>query len=206
MAIGDVYQARVRYRSAYNVEAENVFFYIGTGDGLSNSLAQAMADDIVPVMDNLLPLDWNFYRIEVQSLFDPTDFFGLDIDLDGIQTVETTAPYTAINFTLRVPTRSIRPGSKRIGPVPEDVVTNGIIDDEDYLVLVEAMRSVMEDTIEPTGATGDTYDPVVVKRVKFTEDGKVKYRLPASFGEAVYANVTGVVVNSILSHQTSRQR
>lgn len=206
MALGDIYQLRDKYHTTYGVEMENVYFFIGTGDGLALDLAQAFSDDWLVEIAELQPADVTHYALIVQSLFDPTDFVEFSTDQDGLWPVEASTPFSAMNFTQRLATRAIRAGHKRIGPVPEDAAQNGVIIDNDYAAQLLVVANLLNDVIEPNATPSATFQPVVVKRIKFTEDGKTKYRLPVDFGEAEFAPVINAVVGNRVSHQVSRER
>jgi len=206
MALGDIYAVKDFHRAAYATEFLNVYFYQGIGTGLAAGLADAYVSAILPLILPLQPIDITHYKIDVASLFDLSDFSTLTISEVGTVAVETSAPYTAVNFALRLPTRAIRPGSKRIGPVPETATQNGVITLASYLTSLEALRAELDDIISDPDDLLATYSPVVVKRIKFIEDGKVKYRLPTTSAEAVFANVIGATLNVLTSHQVSRER
>jgi hypothetical protein len=206
VAIGDIYLLRDKQRALYGTEIENTYFYRGTGTGLSIQLAEAFEDVMLPAICALQPTDYVHYALVVQSLFDPTDFYTNNISQLGTWQVETSAPYTAVNFTLRTPTRAIRPGSKRVGPVPENAVQNGVLIDPTYLANVDALRGLLDNTIAPTAAPTATFEPIVVKRIRVGTPPNATYRLPTSFGEAVFAPVTNVFTTTLISHQVSRQR
>lgn len=206
MAVGDIYMLKDKHRATWGTEFLNTYFYIGSGDGLALNLAQAFADEIVADIADLQQTDITHYELEALSLFDPTDFGVVAIDVDGTQTTETSAPFTAINFSLRLPTRAIKAGSKRIGPVPEDVVVNGVVTDSAYITLLQSVVADLDNQISPTGEPSKTFDPVVVKRIVEGTPPNVSYRLPTSFGEAVYAPVIAALVNLNVSHQVTRKR
>lgn len=206
MALGDIYMLTDKYNGSNLPSASNVYFYIGTGDGLAPDLYEAFIDDVLPQIAAMQPADIEHIEIAVQSLFDPTDFTVQTISAPGTWPVEANAQFTAVSFGLRLPTRAIRPGSKRIGPVPEDAATSSAITDVDYLTAVNAVRGKLDDTIQPNANISRTFDPVVVKRVREVDlAGKVTYRLPTDFGEAVWSNITAVTVDLFVSHQDSRR-
>lgn len=206
MALGDTYLLRSRQRTTYGVELENVYFYRGTGVGLALNLCQAFADDITPLVAALQPVDVTHYLLEAGSLFDLTDFGSLAISVAGTILNETSAPFTAVNFTLRVPTRAIRPGSKRIGPVPESVIQNGVINDAPYILSVGALVLALDDVIEPSANPAQSFEPVLVKRILIPGSDPKRYRLPATIAEATISPVTQVAFSNIVSHQVSRER
>lgn len=206
MAIGDIYMLSDRHKASWGTEMLNVYFYIGSGDGLALDLCQGFADEILGDIAATQTIDINHYLLEAISLFDPTDFGILSVDVDGTQATETSAPFLATNFSFQLPTRAIRKGSKRIGPIPENVVVNGVITDATYIGLLNALTVDFALPTAPTAQPSRTFDPVVVKRVIEGTPPDVTYRLPVSFGEAEYANVVGVTVNLNASHQTSRKR
>ncbi len=208
MSIGDVYMLKDKHIATWGTNYLNVYFYQGVGDGLALNLCEAFRDDILSQVAAIQPIDINHFELEAVSLFDPTDFGILSVDVDGTQTTETSAPFLAVNFSFQLPTRAIKKGSKRIGPVPEDVTQNGVIIDEDYISLLNSLTAVFNDVIEPDTEISQAFQPVVVKRIfePATEEHPDRYRLPVSFGEAEFANVIGCTVNLFTSHQTSRRR
>jgi len=112
--------------------------------------------------------------------------------------------HDAINFTLRVDTRAVRPGSKRLAGLGEDAVVNGVVTDAGYIAALEALRLELE---TPQVGALDTYLPIVVKRVLRPPDvdhEHERYTLPETDGELVIGNVTSALVNLRVSHQTSR--
>jgi len=205
MALGDVYMVKDKHHSAQGVEYLNTYFYQGTGAGISLGLANYFEAGLIPAVADLQATDINHYEVEVLSLFDPTDYAIVSIDVDGTWTVETSAPFLAIGFTLAVPTRAIKKGSKRIGPVPEDAVVNGVITDAGYIALIEIVRAAMGAIAADPGDITATYQPVVVKRVREGTPGDYTYRLPVSFGEAEFANVTATLVSLNVTSQVSRK-
>lgn len=206
MAIGDIFMLTDKYQGSNLPSASNVYFYIGTGDGLSLDLYEAFIEDMLPDIAAMQPNDIDHVEIAVQSLFDPTDFTVQTILAPGTWAVEANAQFTAVSFGLRLPTRAIRPGSKRIGPVPEDAAVSSAITSVPYLAAVNVVRASLGSTIEPAANPSRTFDPVVVKRIKETSpSGVVSYRLPTSFGEATYAPITAVTVDLFVSHQDSRR-
>lgn len=204
--IGDIYMVTDKHRATWGTEMVNNYFYLGNGDGIAPDLGQAFVDNMLTPIAAIQPIDINHYQVDVISLFDPTDYASSGVDVDGVQTTETSAPFLAVNYTLVTNTRAIRKGSKRIGPVPEDVIVNGVITDATYISDLETLRLLMNDIIQPTGEPTKTFSQVVVKRVREGTGPNYTYRLPVSWGEAEYSPVLTALVNLTVSHQVSRKR
>lgn len=207
MALANIYQLTDVQRAPNGELVENVYFYNNSGlDGSAEGCAAAFVATLLPGIFALQSDQFDHTLISVKSLGDFSDFAELALaGVDGAVAADCLPAFNALNFTLRSTTRSIRPGSKRYGGMPDlqAYYNNGVIVDEGQLSRIETLRNNL------TGAISDgavDYFHVLVKRIPVpaTEDHKAYYRLPESDGELVTADVVTVLVNTTLSHQTSR--
>jgi len=210
--IGDIYQVKDFQVTAAGVNLLNTYFYQGTGDGIAGDMGQAFVDAILPLVLETQPTDITHFKLEVASLFDPTDFAVSNPAADGVWAVGALTPFTALNYTLFIPTRAIKKGSKRIGTVPEDASLDGVVNNATYIDAVNDIVFILSQTINPIADVSKTFTPVVVQRVKeeIVQDpplnpARFSYRLPVSFGEAVFANVTSVTVDLNVTSQVTRK-
>lgn len=113
--------------------------------------------------------------------------------------------HDAVNFTLRTNTRAVRPGKKRISGFVESKQSKGMIVDATFISALNTLRVQLATPSE--GGSGAVYTPVIIKRVKETDEetGEVTYRLPATEGELVYGVVQTALVNLQVTTQRSRR-
>lgn len=139
------------------------------------------------------------------NLGDLGDFHELSLTGAGASVGEDTMPlHDCINFTKRLDTRAVKPGSMRVSGIPTIYTTEGMIIGETYTGQVNALRAALDDNVTISAET-EEYAPIVVKRVPYvTSGGKDAYRLPESDLELVYGNVIAVLVNMKVSHQSTR--
>lgn len=188
-------------------DMSNVFFYrASTGTGTAQELLDAFTTDVLPAVNAIQENDVIDNRLlQVQHLFDLEDFVDDSITGGGVRAGGGSMPsFVAVNYTLRLNTRAVRPGKKRFSGIGEDYVTQGVIVDATYLGFIQALKGVLGDDIVGASAT---YRPCVVKRifVPATEDTKEHYRLPEDVGELVYGDVQTVLVNTTVTTQNSRK-
>jgi len=188
----------------------NVFFYHSEVSGVSASnLAGAFSEDMMVKINDLQCDDVTNVLIRVLSLQDLADFHEAAMAGAGANTSSEPMPqHDALNFTLRVNTRAVKPGSKRISGIPESAQAGGFITVGSYITQMNALRTALYTPVVGTSTPTLIYDPVVIKRIKEVEtiDGKevITYRLPGIGDEVVYGTVTTALINTRISHQTSR--
>lgn len=208
MPLNTIYQ--VRARQLYGVGGkpmDTVWFFdhtAGTDRAADLAVAWGLArGDLI----NALQTDYiRNLSIDVINLGDLSDFASLPWTGGGLINDDTMPPYAAYGFTMKLDTRAVRKGSKRIGGVPEAAATDGVIDNVTVLPLIEDLRLAMQQEIVDAG---DTWLPVVVKRVKEPVVGTVPqqytYRLPTTDAELVVGEVVVVLTTTNLTHQVSRE-
>lgn len=181
------------------------FFFSDDPAATAEDLTLAFNNDIVTAMQNLQSEQFFHTNIRAANLGDPADFYDRTlVDANGTQAADCQPAYVALNYTLRAATRAVRPGSKRIGGMPDisTAFTNGVAVNSFFLADAETLRAAM---VTPITAAGAEYQNVIVKRIPYvTEEGNDAYRLPQTSVEAQYFNVVAALFNNRLSHQVSR--
>jgi len=209
MALNDVFMLTLRQRFGDGGELLlNNFFYISP-DAPANAavLIDGFTDTggMLELINDTQSIVIKNDGIRVINLGNLTDFEDRPASGAGaISSGECLPPFAAINYTLKVNTRAVRPGSKRIAGVAESVQAHGLVTDSGMITAIGALEIALADVVVEAGAT---FTPIVVKRVGLPTPGTppyTSYRLPESDGELVYGLVTAAVVNLRVSHQVSR--
>lgn len=206
MALSDCYMLR-DIQHFNGEEILNVFFY---QDLLLASTAQNVVEayvaGVLPKVKAMQQQSFYHDKIDCVNLSDASNFYEFVLHDGGGQTGEALPPFNAVTFGLRLNSRALRPGSKRIAGVPESANNGGVITDGTYLALMEAYRIQMKSIL--LSGILETFQPIVVKRVLYTvpdsSPAREAYRLPENDGEFVFGNVIECVTTARVSHQTSR--
>lgn len=185
---------------------ENVFFYDHTaGDGVAIQLAQAFEANILPNITNLQCDLVKNVSLDVINMGNFGDFISWPLTGQGEYAAEALPPHSALNFTMKLNTRAVRKGSKRISGIPETVQINGVVTLAGYIARIETFRVLLDDELV---TTEDTWLPVVIKRVKEPVAGTVPvqytYRLPETNAELVVGQIVTATTTLNISHQVSR--
>ena len=207
MALNDIYQLTLK-QTLFGRNIENVFFYERTAPtGTAAVLVDSWIEFILPNILDIQTSSVQNVSISAINLGDLADFVDVPDDTEGnYGEVDTLPAFNAVGYSLRLNTRAVRPGSKRFAGVPEEASLNGVLVLPGYLTVVEALRQTL---LEPAGVVGDTYNPIVVKRVKEEVVGtvppKYTYRLPTTGDPLVVGEVVNVLTNRNVTSQTSRK-
>ena len=206
MALVDIFVLDFKQRFG-SEEIHNIFTFDRLEDGSAPiDLIEAFVEDVVPAINFLQTDDIQNVSATAYSLGDD-DLIDERVVEGGGGSVQDMLPlFNALNFTLKPTTRAIRPGSKRISGIPENVSTNGTITDVDYIAGMEDLRDVFGTNISNDDTNFWAF--VVVKRVKYVPDPErpdhFAYRFPETDLELVYAPLRAVLTNTKVSHQVSR--
>lgn len=206
MALSDCYVLR-DFQTYENEQLMNVYFY---QDLLLASTAENVVDsyeaDMLPKVAAIQTSNLVHVKIDAVNMADPSNFFEHVIATAGTTTSDPLPSHDAINFTLRLNSRALRPGSKRYSGVAEEYTTKNFVTNSGYIALLETLR-IQQHTILLSGVL-ETFQPIVVKRVAYhpegTPEGHIAYRLPETDEEFVFGNVIDALVNLKVSHQVSR--
>jgi len=208
MPLNKIYQLRLIAHMEDQV-IENIFSFDHVlGDGISTNLAldfeAQWLDAIRQVQSDAIVYD----GITVYNMGDFGDFVNLPlIDQGAIVGAQPLPSFAAIGFSLKLNTRAVRPGSKRIAGIPETYTLGNVITNAAYIADIELLR--LKFSASMVGA-GDTWQPIVIKRVKTPVVGtvplKYNYRLPEVDADLVYGNVVVAVTSNDISSQVSRKK
>jgi hypothetical protein len=206
VALSDCYMLK-DFQTLDNETILNVYFY---QDLLLASIAQNVAESwIADVLPKVIAMQSNTLtheRVEVVNLDDPSNFYEVATGDTGVGTTAALPSHDAINYSLRLNSRALRPGSKRYAGLSEDATVGNFFTAAPFLVAAETLR-VQQYTILLSGIL-ETFQPIVVKRVKYNPDPgdltHFAYRLPENDAEFVFGNVVNALTNTRVSHQVSR--
>lgn len=208
VGLASIYKVVDNQRFPGGEVVQNVYFYSAEdGDGSAEDLSLAFNNDMLTgIIRAAQANQFEHTSVEAQSLGDFADFYTRVLTgAVGGWTSDCLSPFTAVNFTLRTASREVRPGSKRIGGLPDStsLYTNGQVTESEQLSNLEDIRLAMAGVITAAGAE---YTPIIIKRIFVPAGGDhgPYYRLPETDGELVYFPVSVALVNPILTHQTSR--
>lgn len=211
MAINDIYEVtHVQEHEDTGERIMNKWFFVGTDTGstaadLYNAFCQT--NSYLERVHELQSRVINDVEVRVINLFSLTDFFIGDPNGQGAIADDNMLPlHDALSITLKLNTRGVRPGSKRISGIVEADQNKGIITGTAYIT---ALNSTLAFLASPLVSEDDpTYDLVVVKRIEYTvpdsDPPRTAWRLPANAGEADYGTVIAAIANLRVSHQISR--
>lgn len=208
MPLSSIYQVRARQTwQSGGKPLENVFFFEHTaGTGLAADLATSFGTAHGAAINAMQVNIVRNYSIDVINLGNLGDFDSLPWLGGGALGGEALPPHSAVSYTMKVNTRAVRKGSKRISGIPESAQAAGVIIDSGYYDLVEALRLVLKQELV---SADDTWLPIIVKRVKEPVVGTVPlqytYRLPATDAELVTGEVVTVLTTHNIGHQVSRE-
>lgn len=208
MALDTIYQ--VRARQTWGVggkELETVWFYDRTaGVGNAADMAENWGTSIGALMNDLQCSVVRNYSIDVINLGDLGDFASVPWIGGGLGVEQSHPPFVSVGYTMKVNTRAVRKGSKRISGIPESADTDGVITAAPYKAAMESLRIAMQQEIVDES---NTWLPVVVKRIKEPVVGTVPqqytYRLPTVGDPLVLGEVVVVLTSFNLTHQVSRE-
>lgn len=204
--LGNLYQV-THFQSLEGGESiSNVYFFdknnpVATAEDLADSFFEELLPTILACQSSKIVTE----RVQVINIGVLEDFVeNVYSSIEGAWVTGGCLPiHSAINFSLRPNTRSVRPGSKRLSGIPETAQEAGIVNDPDYIANLEGFRVQVALALS-MGASPNVFDPVIVKRVRVGSPGSYTYRLPETDLEYTFAYVTAALLNLHVSHQVSR--
>lgn len=209
MSLADIYQLTLTQSLGTGGERVQMGFYFAKGLGATDA-AQLNTDFLADgaYLAHIHAVQSDFIKdVEIRTinLGDLADFDVRPLTGAGADGSDMLPPHNAVNFSLKLDTRAVRPGARRLVGLTEADQTQGRIT---LAAAITALNVIGNDwaTALPFGGAS-SYIPVVVKRIKVvtTDDPpRTFYRLPTTDGELVAAHVTAVLVNLKISHQVSR--
>lgn len=207
MALDTLYQ--LTFKQLYqNQLIENVFFYDHiAGDGVAQDLANDWISVVMPLIQALEVNSMSIFETAVINLGDLADFWTEAQTVTGLYGATDPLPsFNALGYTLKLDTRAVAKGSKRICGVPEEVTTKNAVTSSGYLASMELLRLQLQANIV---VSPNTWQPVVIKRVKTAVTGTVPlrytYRLPTIGETPVVGHVVTALTSPFLTSQVSRK-
>lgn len=202
---GKLYQVKL-IQQLHGEEILNVFFYGNLeNDGTAQDLALTFDVAGLAVLNNIQTADLQYKFVEVENLFDESDFHVEGVQSLGLVVGQTYPSVVALNFTLRPSSRAVRPGSKRFAGIGESAGSGNTVNDPSYLSAIENVRVFLSQVLNGVGGLDADYVPSIVKRIPYTTpQGNPAYRLPETAAEADVFTVTTALFKNTFSHQTTR--
>jgi len=187
---------------------QNVYFYDHVaGTGTSDTIGEMFIDNVQDVINAIQTEYVTNLGLDVVNMGITTDFSIFSLVGAGDYTGDNLPPQDAVSYTFKSGDRAIRPGGKRYVGVPETVQNVGVIADETYLDKMETLRDLLGNNLI---LGGDTFQPVIVKRIKEEVVGTVPlqytYRLPTTGDTFLSTNILSVLVSKAVSSQVSRKK
>lgn len=216
MEAGDVIQIKsVAITPNIGDEMINIYFYrLDSGTPLMDDIIGAFILKPLLAIRGMQTDGVQYRSIEAINLFNLDEFAVRSYsgaDLAGLLVEATAPPSTAVGFTLRRSSRTVRNGAKRIGGVPNANVVQGALTGTSFLAQVAAVAGDMGEPMEE-GVSDAVLTPVIVKRIKtpnpdYPDDSKYpfKYLLPTEQGQTPIVPVAGVGFSSFATTQTTRK-
>lgn len=216
MLVGDVFELKVsQFVPNIGDEVLNVYFYkLMTGTFVLDDFIGLFVLNVILPLRNMQSSQLAYRTFTLSNIFNLDEFFVRsynDYDLAGLIISPTAPPSTAVNFTLHRSSRTVRNGSKRIGGLPNNVVTEGRIVDGFILTQMATVAAAMsEELTEPI--SGAVLRPCIVGRVKtpnpdYPADSKYefKYALPEAQGDSPVVEVAQTTFSAFTSTQVTRK-
>lgn len=209
MALSDVWMLTFFQRIHDTAERMlgNYFYTSVDATANANTLAAAFTDAVdgmVPLINAIQTPGMHNDSVRVINLGLLSDFADLPVSGSGTDANAETLPvHDAISFTLKINTRAMRPGSKRISGIAEANVVNGIVTQAGMITAIGALEIGLAAEIVDGAAT---FLPVIVKRIGLPlgDPPYTSYRLPETDGELVTGQVVAALASLKVSHQVSR--
>jgi len=190
-------------------QADQAFFYkfISGGSGSASDLSIEFRDEVVPAIADILQEDQPIFHARTVNLFNDSDWNDYPISpaIMGTRAGQALPSINVAGFKSAKPSSSQAPARKRFGSLSEsDVQGNGLQDVTGYFDALDALAVILgEDMV--TG-TGNTYSPVIVKRIAYTTTGgKIAYRLPGSQSESVSLPAINWTWDNVVTTQVTRK-
>lgn len=214
MAVGDLYEVRLQ-GTAFAQENLNIFHYHqalsylpGTGVD-ADGLADGFVDQTIPVLAEAMSADMTLESLVVRNLFDESEVVTREFAITGTaltNTTSTSAPFVAGRYILEHGNGAIRQGAKRLGCLPENAQTDGVVDSAAYVTAGDdAADAMLAPILVGLVIQDPVFRPVVIQRVRSGTPGNYTYRLPQTAVEAVYAFVLDVLFDLVIGTQNTRK-
>lgn len=206
MGLGDLY-AVSSLGNLFGQEIRNVWQYEAVHVSASApDLTTRFTNQVLTPMAALVADNLSWLTVEARNLFDPLDYSLIPVSVNGAKIGEVMPPFTNIAGLIAHNNPTIRDGRKAIAGIIENDVADGMVGSSELI----AWDTFWADEVVPgvigSGATGQVYSPVVIKRIKYiAPSGKTAYRFPTNIAEAEWGTVTGIITSIFVRSQNSRK-
>lgn len=189
-------------------DIHNIFTYQRDDAGFALDLNEAFVDTVVPAINQIQHTNIVNVGLRITNLGNLGDNWEVALTGGGVLSGGEMLPlHDAVNYTLKTTNRAVRPGSKRFAGIGELYQNAGTITDATYIGFLNALKPILSQVIE--GGGGDTFTPVVVKRVKYevpdSDPVRFAYRFPEIGETPVQSTIAAVLLNTHVSTQVSRK-
>jgi len=189
-------------------DIHNIFTYQRDDTGAAIDLNTAFIADVLPAINQIQHTNITNVGLRITNLGDLADNWEDALTGGGVLSGGEMLPlHDAVNYTLKVTNRAVRPGSKRFAGIGELYQNAGTFTDATYIGFLNALKPVLSQVID--SGDGDTFTPVVVKRVKYavpdSDPVRYAYRFPEIGETPVQSTIAAVLLNTHVSTQVSRK-
>lgn len=206
MAIADVYMLR-NFQRYQNEDLLNVYFYqdVIVGNN-AEDLVEGWKLDVLPKIVACQTAAITHRLVDAVCLGDPSNFFESALTSTGELGGDTLPAHNAVNFSLRINSRALRPGSRRLCGIQEEATTLNFITGAGLIGVLNTLRAKYKSKV--LVGIIEAYQPIVVKRVPYeivdVDGTHTAYRLPENDEELVTGDIVECLLNTKISHQVSR--
>lgn len=214
MAQNDIYELIdfQNYGSSIDRIQNIHFFRQVTVAGNAEDVIDAFREDLIPDITGIQTGFIKHNRISCRNLFNVEDFASYIFDPAsgfgqiGSSSEPTLPPHDVVTYRLVRTSGNIRNGYKRFTGIAESGTQGGIINDAQFIAVLETLRLALSQDIVVSVA-GATFDPVVVKRIRTNPGVKpAKYRLPNTQAEAEFSQFNNVLLSLEVRTQNTRKQ
>jgi len=209
MAVNDVYSIKMRsgFAGSNGLQMFTYKVLSETTGATAPLVAAEFRADVVPAILDILQEDQPVYNVRTVNLFDDVDWEDYNYGTTplGTRAGQALPSINVAGFESAKPSSSQDPARKRFGALSEsDVQGNGLQDVSGYFAALNALAAQLGANL--TDTAGNIYQPVVVKRIKYTTPGgKEAYRLPEGQFESVTFGAINWSWDNVVTSQVTRK-
>lgn len=202
LLVGDIVMLTIN-STLFTETMSNVFFYECTDNEDEATLGQMAEVFRISVLNEwveLLSEDVTFTSIRMDNLTNELDFSVLDLAEVGLTLSPSASSAVAGAISLTVSSKLTRPGSKRIGGIPEVYVGDNLwvpVTADIDAFLVALVDDLEGEDLDP--AVVCLLNPVVVGRFLITEPDTGMIDISR------FQSITGAIAKDAITTQTSRR-
>lgn len=205
MAVGSFYKVNT-YATMLGSSCQNEFWYRqSAGSGSSVELANAFIDLVLDIIRVVQSSQILYQLIKVYSHNSNSDFTEQDlVGQNGLASINSLPPFCAAGFSTPRKLSDMKSGQKRFVGVPDSVDDQGVITNAQYLLNLDSVADALSDSLGDVG-TASVWDPIIVRRIKVTVNGKTYYKVPDVITNADFYAADGWSKKINVTSQNSRK-